>query len=364
MEAKRFVELLRGSGFGPFTGVPCSVFKHLLNYLETSEAGTYLGATSEGEAMGLAGGFALSGKTPVVIMQVDGYGNAVNPLSSLQLLYGLPCLMLISWRGEPGKTDAPQHAVMGKAIRPLLDLFAIPHQIAPQSEGALAATLEKARHQSESARSPVALIVPKGFFAPFISETNSPAPSLPLRIDCLNIIDSIAEDGTRFVGTTGFGGREMHQALAHRKRFYMMGSMGCALAIGLALALEKAESPVMVLDGDGALMMKMGTLVTAGALKPPNLIHLCFDNGCYESTGGQKSASEAVDLAAVTRACGYASAATVSDGDALARHLDNLAGCAGPHFLRVRIRPGTSPELPRPTQSPKQIKAAFMAAGV
>ena len=87
--------------------------------MDSNEVDYYL-ASSEGEAMGMAGGFSMAGRVPVVLMQSDGYGNAVNPISSLQLIYKLPCLLLISWRAEPGKPDAPQHYVMGRNIENLL----------------------------------------------------------------------------------------------------------------------------------------------------------------------------------------------------------------------------------------------------
>ena len=126
MKVERFVKILREAGFSPFMGVPCSVFEFLLSYIDDSEEVENCLCSSEGEAMGLAGGFTLSGKVPVVYMQNDGYGNAINPLSSLQLLYKLPVLLLISWRAEHGKKDAPQHFIMGKTILQLLNVFKIP----------------------------------------------------------------------------------------------------------------------------------------------------------------------------------------------------------------------------------------------
>ena len=127
MKPATFVDFLDNAGFSPFMGVPCSVFKHFLNYIgDTPQIRNY-GCSSEGEAMGLAAGFSLSGKMPIVYMQNDGYGNAINPLSSLQLLYKLPALLLISWRAEPGLKDAPQHGLMGETILQFLDVFDIPY---------------------------------------------------------------------------------------------------------------------------------------------------------------------------------------------------------------------------------------------
>jgi len=94
-----FLELLSSHDFGPFTGVPCSLLGGLINSVECSEVHSYYTASSEGESMGIAAGFSLSGKTPVVLMQNDGFGNVINPLSSLQIPFKLPTLLLITWRG-------------------------------------------------------------------------------------------------------------------------------------------------------------------------------------------------------------------------------------------------------------------------
>ena len=296
MNPKKFTDILAHNGFAPFTGVPCSVFKHLLNYIEAADHLAYYPAASEGEALGLAGGFALAGKNPVVMMQVDGYGNAVNPLSSLQLLYKLPCLLLISWRAQPGVKDAHQHKLMGASIEELLSLFRIPHAIPDAGEQALNKAVQAAAGHTARFSTPYALLIRKGFFDFFARAVADTASKLHLRSEYLRTIGRLSGDDDILIGTTGYCGREMHPILKNRKRFYMMGSMGCALSIGLALAIERPGHRVFVLDGDGALLMKMGTMATVGALAPDNLFHLCFDNQQYESTGGQKTVSASVDF--------------------------------------------------------------------
>jgi phosphonopyruvate decarboxylase len=164
MDAATFIRTLRRASFAPFMGVPCSVFTPLIDLLAASAGGEHYVCTSEGEAMGLAGGFALAGDLPVVYMQNDGFGNAVNPLSSLQLLYRLPALLLISWRGEPGRKDAPQHGVMGSVLPGLLDLLQVPHRVLEDSEESLATALAIAREHCRAHSSPFAFVIRKGFF--------------------------------------------------------------------------------------------------------------------------------------------------------------------------------------------------------
>ncbi len=165
MDSQLFIELLRDASCFPFMGVPCSVFTPLIDTLGSQFKPIHAICTSEGEAMGLAGGYALAGRRPVVYMQNDGYGNAVNPLSSLQLLYRLPALLLISWRGEPGRPDAPQHRVMGESIRHLLDQFSIPHLVLEDSREGLERALLKAKNHFAAESTPFAFLIPKGYFS-------------------------------------------------------------------------------------------------------------------------------------------------------------------------------------------------------
>jgi len=301
-----FVTTLEDAGFSPFMGIPCSVLKPLLDYIADSNSPTrnYL-CSSEGDAMGLAAGFSLSGRLPVVYMQNDGYGNAVNPLSSLYLLYKLPVLLLISWRGEPGVKDAPQHAVMGKTILLLLDTFEIPHIVLDNDEGNLKDSVAKAKNHCTTESKPFAFVIRKGYFDRHSTSISQSNTSLNRRLDYIRLLSAKLQPNDVLLGTTGFSGREMYQTVTHKGKFYMMGSMGCLASLGLAIALEQPEKRVILLDGDGAILMKMGALATVGYHRPGNLIHICFDNRSYESTGEQPTLSTAVNLLDVAEACGY-----------------------------------------------------------
>lgn len=356
MKAEIFVKRLKNQGFGPFSGVPCSVFKHLINYIEDTEDVQYYLASSEGEAMGLAGGFSLAGRLPVVLMQNDGYGNAINPLSSLQLLYGLPCLLLISWRGEPGKKDAPQHSVMGKTIQSLLSIFGIGHEVIENGDSSLQEAIKTAKETMSSTSTPYALLIRRGYFEEYLVRQEDGESALETREPYLKCLENLISEKDVLIGVTGFSGRELNSLFKHEGKFYMMGSMGCATSIGLALAKEYPDRKVFVLDGDGALLMKMGTLSTVGYYAPKNLIHICFDNNSYESTGGQKTASSNVDLTKVASACGYSYAKSVNDVNDFKRILMAAVDMNGPHFIHARIRTGTIEGLPRPAVTPEDMK--------
>lgn len=306
--------------------------------------------------MGLAGGFALTGCRPVVYMQDDGYGNAVNPLSSLQLLYRLPTLLLISWRGEPGRPDAPQHKVMGESIRDLLDRFSIPHLVLAEGEEFLRQAVDRASAHFAAESTPFALLVPKGYFSAGDPAAAQEREGLRPRIDYLRILAGRVNPEDVMLGTTGVSGRELQQYVDHPGKFYMMGSMGCLPAIGLAIANRHPHRSVFVLDGDGALLMKLGTLATVGLYRPANYIHLCFVNNRYESTGGQPTAAPGVDFCRAAAACGYPSIEKVTTTEEFSSLLAHLPSIPKPLFVHVAVCCGTPEGLPRPEKTPVQMR--------
>jgi len=360
MNAADFIRSLRAASFSPFMGVPCSVFSTLIHHLAAAAETEHYICTSEGEAMGLAAGFALSGRLPVVYMQNDGFGNIVNPLSSLQLLYRLPALLLISWRGEPGQKDAPQHRVMGGALRGLLEQFAVPHLVLEKGNAALCQALTQAQEHCRTAATPFAFIITKNFFAPEQKTASPIDEKFAPRLAYINLLAEMADPRDILLGATGFSGRELQQYTDHRGRFYMMGSMGCLPALGLGLANQHPKRTVFVLDGDGALLMKMGSLATVGHYQPKNFVHVLFDNQAYESTGGQPSTAAGIDFCAVARACGYPAQERVTTTAQFQKLLSTLAHAAKPLFVHVRIRKGTPAGLPRPEQTPEQMRDALM----
>jgi sulfopyruvate decarboxylase alpha subunit len=160
LPADRFVDRLLTAGFDFFTGVPCSLVGPVIAELEAR--GLYLGETREDAALGVAAGAWLGGRLPVVVMQNSGLGVSLNALGSLHLLYRIPTLLLVTWRGHEG-ADAPEHLVLGAVLPRLLDLFAIAWR-APTAASADDDVAWAAAHLRES-RQPVALVVRPGLFA-------------------------------------------------------------------------------------------------------------------------------------------------------------------------------------------------------
>jgi sulfopyruvate decarboxylase subunit alpha len=157
--ADRFVDSLLAVGIDFFTGVPCSLVGPVIAELE--RRGLYHGETREDAALGVAAGAYLGGRLPAVVMQNSGLGVSLNALGSLHLLYEMPCLVLVTWRGFEGK-DAPEHLVMGAVMPGLLDLFGIPWR-APDA-AALPADVAWAAERLHATRKPVAVVVKPGLF--------------------------------------------------------------------------------------------------------------------------------------------------------------------------------------------------------
>ncbi len=363
MKVDVFARALLANGFGPFTGVPCSIIKDLITFIERSAEMEYYIATSEGEAMGIAGGFSLANRVPAVMMQNDGYGNAINPLSSLQLVYNLPTLLIITWRAQPGaREDAIQHRIMGKTLLALLETFDIPYSILDGSDDAkFLIEIKRAREYVEQTSRTYAMIIPRGYFEKYPFDKPPTAVDKPRRIDCIKALAKLIDARDAVLGTTGYTGRELYQEIRRPGIFYAAGSMGCITSIGLGIAMEKPDRRVYVLDGDGALLMKMGTLATIGYYRPGNFIHILFDNQAYESTGGQATVASVVDFPRSALGAGYVHAESVATVRDFERFIIKSRDMEGPIMCHVQVQAGTLPNLERPSEGPEKLRDQFRA---
>jgi phosphonopyruvate decarboxylase len=382
--------LLDRHGFDFFTGVPCSLVEDLIAALERHPRAPWLAAVREDAAVGLADGAWLGGRRPVVVMQNSGLGTSLNALASLSLMYGLPALLLVTWRGYAGK-DAPEHILMGEISPRLLELLGIPYRVlAHESADEL---LGWARRELDTREIPVALLVPPGVVAaPGVgggdgtgSVPRSPeSPRLALRAgrggptattatvaepelqpvisrrEALAVaIKEVGDDPV--VHANGFICRESFGILDRAQSFYMLGSMGLASAIGLGLALAVPARRAVVFDGDGNLLMNLGVLAMVGSLAPANFVHVVFDNEVYGSTGGQGSPSREVRLDRLARGAGYRTVTAVTTSDEIAGALRAADAEGGPHFVLVKVTTAESP-APRIPHSPGAIRDRFRHA--
>jgi phosphonopyruvate decarboxylase len=374
IEADDFIGPAKAMGFRTWAGVPCSFLTPFINRVIDDPEMRYISSANEGDAVATASGAAVGGQPAVAMMQNSGLGNAISPLSSLNWVFRIPILLIITLRGEPGLPDEPQHELMGQITGDLLDKLQIPWAYFPRNADDVAGMLEAARWQMDRSARPYAFIMRKGSVAPsdlqsqwqprsrpqpFETQGNQVDNGLPTRQQALQtVIANTPPENSLVIATTGFTGRELFALDDRPNQLYMVGSMGCATSFGLGLALAQPNRQLVVVDGDGAALMRLGNMATLGAYGPLNLQHLLLDNGVHDSTGGQATVSKGLSFAAIASACGYRHATESNSRQDLEQFLGRRQG---PEFLQLHIQKGAPGQLPRPDQKPADVCRRLMA---
>lgn len=373
ISADEFLTPARERGFDFYSGVPCSFLTPLINAVIGARELTYVGAASEGEAVAIASGAWLAGRKTVVICQNSGLGNTVNPITSLNHPFMIPTLMVVTWRGQPGLKDEPQHVLMGQITDKLLDVIRVPHAGFPVETGAVEAALDAADQAMAKSGLPYAFIMAQGTVRDdglhatpvkprkrgVYSDVTQGAPP-PTRASVLERLLTVVPDQAAIIATTGKTGRELFTLADRPQHLYQVGAMGAASGMALGVALNVGRK-VIVLDGDGAALMKLGTFATIGAYAPKNLIHIVLDNGVHDSTGGQPTVSPHVDFAAVATACSYAAGFSCDDLAGFETAFKRAIGLDGPILIQAKIAPGSMDKLGRPTVAPHEVARRFKA---
>lgn len=370
IRAEAFTAAAARHGFRLYSGVPCSFLQPLINHTLGAPGIRYVAAANEGQAVAVASGARLGGCRSVVMIQNSGLGNAVSPLTSLNGVFRLPVLLIVTLRADPhGPPDEPQHALMGRITTGLLDLMGVRWNWFPTAEEELDTTLGLVAAAMDEGI-PHALVMRSGAVAPHpLSHAPAAPPAAPSRMEgragaaaqsrrrVLEAVRAAAGPDTALIATTGYTARELFALGDAENQFYVVGSMGLASSLALGLACARPERRVIVLDGDGAALMHMGALPMIAATAPPNLLHVILDNGVYESTGGQAVPSSAADLAGVAAACGYPRVVRAADaaavGAVVAGWREELT------LVHVRTAPAGVGDLPRPDVTPPDVARRF-----
>jgi phosphonopyruvate decarboxylase len=375
IKAQDFVEAARDLGIEWYAGVPCSFLTPFINYVINDERLTYLSSANEGDAVATAAGAAIGGKPAAVMIQNSGLGNAVSPLTSLTHVFRIPLLLICTHRGAPGVKDEPQHELMGRITGRMFDTMELSWESFPTAPDAIAPVFERAARHMARERWPYGLVMQKGTVAPHALRrgwrpraANSKARPIydyrgrerPSRSEALSHVFAHAPENAVLIATTGYTGRELYALADRPNHLYMVGSMGCASSLGLGLALARPDLHVVVLDGDGAALMRMGNLATLGAYGGANLTHLVLDNEAHDSTGAQSTVSAGIDFAGIAESCGYGVAAA-GDHLGVIEALFAAEAHGRPRLAQIKIRTGTREDLPRPALSPPQVLDRLMA---
>ncbi len=365
IKAKSFINVAYHYGFSTYSGVPCSFLTPFINEVISNDQLKYIPASNEGDAVAIASGAWLGKKRGIAMMQNSGLGNAINPLTSLNFPFKIPVLVICTLRGEIGLRDEPQHELMGQITTQLFKDMKIPWEYFPAKTNELKSTFNRVDKHFKAASRPFALIMKKGtckdenqlkqkrkryYQSERINQFNHfQGTQRPTREKVLSsLIDITGSKKSIVLTTTGFSGRELYKINDSSNQFYMVGSMGCAPSLGLGLAISRPDLKIFVIDGDGAALMRLGNFATVGSQQPKNFFHLLLDNESHESTGGQNTYSNAIDLAGVAFACGYKN--IIRSNFIKNAFFDKI----GPTFIHIKTKSVRNIALPRPSITPAQ----------
>ena len=364
MEVEKLIKILDKDFY---TGVPDSQLKALCNYLaDNFNSKNHLIAANEGNAVALGAGYHLAtGKIPVIYMQNSGQGNTINPVASLtnDKVYAIPQIFVIGWRGEPNVKDEPQHIYQGEVTLKLLEVMDIAYFVITQetSEEELKDTMTSFNEILAKGKS-VAFVVKKGA----LKYENKVVYKNDYKMKREEIIEHItkATKEDLIISTTGKASRELYEirdkySQSHKYDFLTVGSMGHSSSIALGVALNTTKK-VWCIDGDGALLMHMGSMGLMGANKPNNLIHILINNGSHETVGGMKTVCENMDWKLIAKGCGYEYVKSVDNFEDLDKILLECRENNVLSFLEIKCAIGAREDLGRPKIPAIKNKENFM----
>jgi len=347
-----------------FSGVPDSILKTTKNYLESKKKYKHISTCNEGSAVATAIGYHLSTKKlPCVYMQNSGLGNAINPLISIahKKVYAIPMLLMIGWRGSPGSKDEPQHLAKGSITIKLLNLLKIKYCIINSEKDFN--KLKTVINYSKKNKSIGAFLVKKNTFASDVNLKEKKNKKGILRENFTKLLLENISYKTSIISTTGYASRELHQVrkeykLKKGKDFYMVGGMGHSSMVSLGYSLF-TKKQVICLDGDGSVMMHMGSLGNIGNLANKNYKHIILNNFGHESVGGQKTFSEKINFKQVSKGMGYKKYFYLKNIKNIKKIIKSFMASNGPSLLEVIVLQKSMKNLSRPKNLYK-IKSQFM----
>jgi len=371
--SKNIVETLEETGVNFFTTLPCEKVKQLYNLI--TKHFRHISLSREEEGVGICAGAYFAGAKPAMLVQSSGVGTMINALCSLTKVYRLPLLILVSWRGVYAE-KIPAHIPLGKKLPKFLSAIDISYSIIKDQED-ISHIGKDAIEAYENNMIHMFLLHPtiwseetsiisdeanireesKIFCSAKYEEIKPLKPTLT-RLEILRVIASYLE-GKIVVCNLGIPCKELYSIKHQKSNFYMLGSMGLASSIGLGISLFTSKD-VVVVDGDGSLLMNLGALSTIASAKPRNLTILAIDNGVYGSSGNQPTATSfCVDLELTARGLGLEKTYKGASREEIISVLQGLND--GPNFIHILAKLGNA-NVPNVPLTPLEIKRNVMEA--
>ena len=364
IKADTLISLLKKNNSTFFTGVPDSVLKELSISLQNKGKNSHIIATNEGSAVSLGIGHYLSTKKiPCVYMQNSGLSNALNPLISIahKRVYSIPLVLIIGWRGSPRIKDEPQHNVKGEITEKILKLLNIKYTILRSNNDLY--KFDKQIKVAKKKNSIVACLIEQGTL-----ETTKKIGkkkdfySLNKELFLKTLLQILQKD-TKVISSTGFNSRELmylrdKYKITNGKDFYMVGGMGHTTSVALGYSLS-SKKKIICIDGDGSLLMHLGSIKTVGAFANNNFKYVLLNNNSHDSVGGQKTYANDINFEKLSKSLGFKMFYSIKNDNNLKKNITTFLSEKSLSFLEVKISNNKIKKLPRPKNLLK-IKKEFM----
>ena len=358
------IKVIKKNNCSFFTGVPDSVLKKLSFSLENLPKKQHIIAANEGAAVSIGIGHYLSTKKiPCVYMQNSGLANAINPLISIanKKVYSIPLILVIGWRGSANKPDEPQHKAKGRITRQILKLLNIRYTVLKNEKD-----LTKFNTQIKSAKKNneiVACLIEQGTLK---SSKKNLKHKDTFKLDkqiFFKSLLSVINKKTKIISSTGYNSRELFYArksynLKKGDDFYMVGGMGHTSSVSLGYSLFTKNKTVCI-DGDGSLLMHLGSIKTLGEFSNKNLKYILLNNNSHDSVGGQSTYMKNVNFKNLSKSLGFKSFYQITNKTNLNKKIKNFLDKKSLSFLEVKISNNKITDLPRPKDLIK-LKKMFM----
>jgi phosphonopyruvate decarboxylase len=364
IKVKTLIDLLKNNGSNFFTGVPDSVLKELSFFLQTKSKKNHIIAVNEGSAVSIGIGHYLSTKKiPVIYMQNSGLANALNPLVSIahKKIYSIPLILMIGWRGSPRVNDEPQHNVKGKITEKLLKLLKINYTIIRSNSDIK--KFDKQIRFAKKNKSIVACLIEQGTLEKIKKSTKK---TDFYNLDKETFFKSLLKEitgKTKIISSTGYNSRELMYLrkkynIKNGSDFYMIGGMGHTASVALGYSLSSKNKTVCI-DGDGSLLMHLGSMKTAGFFAGANFKYILLNNNTHDSVGGQSTYADDVNFDKLSKSFGFSKFYIIKRGFKLRKIIKKFLSEKKSSFLEVKVTNSKIEKLPRPTDLIK-IKNEFM----
>ncbi len=365
---EKFFNSLKNNGIDFFSGVPDSLLKDFCAYLtDNTTSKEHIITANEGAAIALASGYHLATqKVPLVYLQNSGLGNTINPLLSLAdpEVYSIPIVVMVGWRGEPGLHDEPQHLKQGRVQNSILDAIEMPYFELNKGISNVSEFVARTVAKAKEINGPVAIVVSKNTFEPYKLLDDKVSEYTLTREEAISfVLDKLSSDDI-VVSTTGKPSREVYEYRVHNKEghqndFLTVGSMGHTSQIALGIAMN-SKRKVFCLDGDGSVIMHMGSLGVIGSNAPDNFKHIILNNGAHDSVGGQPTIGFDISIPAIAKECGYKKVFSASSIEELSNRFQEFLDASGPSLFEIKVKKGARKDLGRPKSTPVENKTELM----